>query len=199
MEYIGENFASDPAAGIISQGTVVRVGFTSGRIILDTTTENDELCSHLVTRIAQECASRADVPRLCLTLRWKPPVPLHMADEPAGPAGEMKPLFLEATAVVSALQEVHYANKLSALFDDYCLVCLDPAEDIDLRQGDRDENCVRCLPCSLCEKCRATVEGKQVCLQCIECDEERLLDPSALRRKRLVECNESPVEDGVAS
>jgi hypothetical protein len=33
-----------------------------------------------------------------------------MADESAGPAlpGEMKPLFLVATAVVSALQEVDY-------------------------------------------------------------------------------------------
>jgi hypothetical protein len=100
----------------------------------------------------------------------------------------MKPLFLEATAVVSALQEVDFAplEDMSAGVD-YCLVCLDPAEDIDNRNGERAENCVRCEPCSLCEKCKTTVEGKPVSLQCIECDEERLLNPSALRRKQLVD------------
>jgi hypothetical protein len=187
MNYNRGQFASDSAnlwVYIFSQGTVVRVGYTSGRIILDTTTENDELCSKLVTRIEQECVSREDVPRLCLKLYWKAPAPLPMADESAGPTlpGDSKPRFLEATAVVSALQEVDYAPlKYKALFD-YCLVCLDPAEDIE----DPLSKCSRCGLCSICEKCKATLKGKPVCLDCIERGEERLLDPSAIRRKRLV-------------
>ena len=167
--------------GIISKGTVVQVRLSSSRIILNTTTENDMRCSSLVSRIAQQCAAEEDVPIHCMRLCWEPPSTLCMADESAGPAlpGTMKPLSMAATAVIIALQEEDHERPCDTL--DYCLVCLDP-----VGRGDRDENCVRCTPCSLCEKCVVTVEGKSVCLQCIECYEENLLDAQAFRRKLLV-------------
>ena len=134
----------DPAAGIISQGTLVQVRLSlSGVLILDTTTDKDELCSNLVSRVAQECAATENVPRLCMQFQWKPPVPLRpsgfalMAYESAGQAlpGVMRPLFLEATAVLSAIQDADHELKEAQALIDYCLVCLDPAEDMGPGEG----------------------------------------------------------------
>ena len=110
-----------------------------------------------------------------------------MSDESAGPAfsGKMKPLFMAATALIIALQEENFASFADHAFMDYCCICLDPAEDIDRVDGNRDDNCVRCYPCSLCERCKVTINGQSVCLDCIECYEENLLDARNFRRKQL--------------
>jgi hypothetical protein len=178
----------DPSDGIISKGTVIQVQLLSTRIILSMATKNDERCSSLISRIVQQCATEEEVPRHCIKLRWEPPSLLCLADESAG---LLVCLFMAATAVISALQEEDYENFADRDTMDYCLVCLDPAEDIDLQTGNRDENCVRCIPCSLCEKCKVSVKGKSVCLQCIECSEENLLDAQAFRRK-LLTTDQSP-------
>ena len=181
----------EPSDGIISKGTFIQVKLISTRVILSMTTENDERCSSLISRIVQQCATEEDVPRLCIKLCWEPPRPLRMSDESAGPAfsGKMKPLFMAASALISALQEEDFARVCSDADDhdtmDYCLVCLDPAVDIDLLNGNTDEYCVRCSPCSLCEKCKVSINGQSVCLSCIKCYEENLLDARKFRRKQL--------------
>ena len=59
---------------------------------------------------------------------------------------------------------------------DYCLVCLDPAIDIDEdKNRSREENCIRCIPCSLCDLCKIKTGHSPVCLWCVEEDEIELL------------------------
>ena len=59
---------------------------------------------------------------------------------------------------------------------DYCLVCLDPAIDIDEdKNRSREENCIRCIPCSLCDLCKIKIGHSPVCLWCVEEDEIELL------------------------
>ena len=57
-------------------------------------------------------------------------------------------LLMVARAIVSALQEADYEVCLDEGCS-CCLICLDPAEEVD---GDASVNCVRCSPCLLCEK-----------------------------------------------
>ena len=58
----------------------------------------------------------------------------------------------------------------------YCLVCLDPAVE------DAEVNCIRCDPCSLCERCKVKIGDSNVCLQCIkEAEIGRLSDTQRVR------------------
>ena len=87
-----------------------------------------------------------------------------------------------------------------------CLVCGDPAVDIDgvacggyggrsqtreylpwdllkLKPDlDRDDLCVRCNPCAVCENCRFSVNGKPVCMACLNDSEVAALPASAQKR-----------------
>ena len=59
---------------------------------------------------------------------------------------------------------------------DYCLVCLDPAVDVDeVNNLSREDNCIRCVPCSLCDRCKVKIGDSTVCLDCLEPDEIELL------------------------
>ena len=59
---------------------------------------------------------------------------------------------------------------------DYCLVCLDPAVE------DAEVNCIRCDPCTLCDRCKVKIGDSNVCLQCIKEDEiGRLSDTQRVR------------------
>ena len=87
-----------------------------------------------------------------------------------------------------------------------CLVCGDPTVDIDdvschssvkrspnreylpwdllkLKPDlDRDDLCVRCHPCAVCENCRFDADGKPVCMACLEDYEVTALPASAQKR-----------------
>ena len=55
----------------------------------------------------------------------------------------------------------------SDIFDkDVCCCCRDACADADLFDG-REENCILCYPCFLCEKCSLSYKGKAYCLLCI--------------------------------
>ena len=76
---------------------------------------------------------------------------------------------------------------------DYCLVCLDPALDIDEdKNRSREENCIRCNPCSLCDQCKINIGHAPVCLWCVETDEIELL--SAAERFRYYFVTEEDVQ-----
>ena len=131
---------SNRANGIISRGTIVKVSCASGKIIVDMTLERDELC-----RVLQQCASEEEVPMRCMNLLWNPPIPLRVADMSHSPVPRAVPLLMVAKAIVSALQEADYVVCLDEGCS-CCLICLDPAEEVD---GDASVNCVRCSPCLL--------------------------------------------------
>ena len=76
---------------------------------------------------------------------------------------------------------------------DYCLVCLDPAVDVDEdKNKTREENCIRCYPCSLCDLCKIKIGHSPVCLWCLEADEIQLL--TAAERFRYYFVTEEEVE-----
>jgi hypothetical protein len=178
------------SGGIITQGTTIMVRSTmSGQPILRIVTEIDERYSNLVTRFTQLCAAVLDVPRLSMHLQWKPPVPLHLdVDCDCYQLARYGPLLLEATALITPITEKQYTDFARVQSDrDYCVVCCDPAEDLNNYSRARNENCVRCTPCSLCDKCNVTIVGERVCLCCIESAEEDLLGSVARRRKLLVD------------
>ena len=154
-------------------------------------TEFDERYSNLVTRFTQQCAAVLDVPRLTMHLQWKPPIPLQNVDCDCYQLARYGPLLLEATALITPITGKQYTdfwNHCNVCFDwNYCNVCCDPAEDLNNYSRARNENCVRCTPCSLCDKCNVTIVGERVCLCCIESAEEDLLGSVARRRKLLVD------------
>ena len=183
--------------GIIRQGATIIVRAVSGKIVLRIITEIDERCSKLVNRVLQQCAAVLDVPRLCIHLRWKPPVLLQAIEatcvagfsliEHSPAVAKKETLLMEATAVITHLsEEQHGTCMVAQSVVDYCLVCCDPAEDVDRTHEDRTRNCVRCTPCSLCDKCKVVIEGQSICLWCIEANEEGSMPPEARRRKILV-------------
>ena len=47
---------------------------------------------------------------------------------------------------------------------------------------DRDDLCVRCNPCAVCENCRCNVDGEPVCMVCLRENEVPTLPASAQRR-----------------
>ena len=71
----------DSSDGIITQGTtiIVRAGI-SGKPVLRIITKIDERCSKLVIHVLDQCAAVLDVPRLCIHIRWLPPVPLQIKE-----------------------------------------------------------------------------------------------------------------------
>ena len=64
-----------------------------------------------------------------------------------------------------------------------CLVCLDRAVDyVGNSKDDWKDNCIRCDPCSLCERCKVKIGDSNVCLQCIkEAEIGRLSDTQRVR------------------
>ena len=58
----------------------------------------------------------------------------------------------------------------------FCLVCLDPAVE------DAEVNCIRCDPCTLCDRCKVKIGDSNVCLHCIkEAEIGRLSDTQRVR------------------
>ena len=49
-----------------------------------------------------------------------------------------------------------------------CLCCGDSTQDIDLTDVKRSELCYRCEPCAMCCNCRCMIEGRPVCMACVE-------------------------------
>jgi len=117
-------------------------------------------------------ARMLDVPEVCIALTWSSAV--------------------DATFVICVHDagvdwlEAHGEDSLT------CDTCGDPCDDADLRpeQGPtgiaRDMSCVRCQPCSLCERCSVRVGLDQVCLECITEDEAAGLASGKHRRWRLI-------------
>ena len=62
-------------------------------------------------------------------------------------------------------------------------VTLDRAVDyVGNSKDDWKDNCIRCDPCSLCDRCKVKIGDSNVCLQCIQKDEiERLSDTQRVR------------------
>ena len=74
--------------------------------------------------------------------------------------------------------------------DDFtCDDCGDPCDNADLRMeaNARDQNCVRCNPCSLCTGCSVHIKHAKVCLLCSTDAEAQNLPESKQKRRRLVE------------
>ena len=113
-------------------------------------------------------AWKLDVPEICVVLTWTSSV--------------------TATYVISVhdtgvdwLNE-HDRDNLT------CDACGDSCEDADIRPGanPRDQNCIRCNPCSMCARCSVRIGYAKVCLMCVTDTEAEYLPNTKQRRRRLV-------------
>ena len=113
-------------------------------------------------------ARELDVPAICVVLVW------------ASPGTASYVIGVHATGMA-------WFNGLDR--DDFsCDDCGDPCDDADLRMeaNARDQNCVRCNPCSLCSGCSVHISRAKVCLSCATDTEALELSESKQRRRRLV-------------
>ena len=114
-------------------------------------------------------AWKLDVPEICVVLTWTSSV--------------------TATYVISVHDtgvdwlDEHGDDNLT------CDDCGDACEDADLRleANARDQNCIRCNPCSLCARCSVRIDDAKVCLTCVTDSEAEHLPNIKQRRRRLVE------------
>ena len=179
--------------GVVVHGSLVIVNTMAGRQVLALTTEQDNSLSELIEYCRRKCASNEAIPQVCVGLQWKPPVPIP---SPAGFNLRQK-VRLEATLVPIPIPS---DDEFHTLMDDgtnyQCLVCYDPAIDLDETDIDRSVNCERCYPCTLCDNCKVNLAGVNVCLYCIEPAEVKLIDAGSCRRLNLTDC-EQPVKDAL--
>ena len=117
-------------------------------------------------------ACKLDVPAICVLLTWTSSV--------------------TATYVISVhdtgvdwLNE-HDRDNLT------CDDCGDSCEDADLLLvatgvDPRDQNCIRCQPCSLCARCSVRIGDAKVCLTCMTDTEAEYLPKTKQRRRGLVQ------------
>lgn len=189
--------------GPVVQGSEVTIRAMSGRSILAMETEKTHPISELIEYCRRMCASIEGIPEVCVSLIWKPPVRMQL---PAGfnPVAQFissSPIRMEATMISKKIpDDDDWHERMNDCTDgcmDRCLVCYDPAIDVDdFPAMERSSNCVRCHPCSLCDNCKVLITrcdekggnifSFTVCLQCIEPEEIPLLTEAQASRRSLV-------------
>ena len=114
-------------------------------------------------------ARELDVPAICVILTW----------ESRGAATYV--IGVHATGM-----DWFNAHDPSAFT---CDDCGDPCDDADLsmESNARDQNCVRCNPCSVCTRCSVHIKHDKVCLLCFTDVEAQHLPECKQMRRRLVE------------
>ena len=174
------NVLADVADARVLAGTSVTFRYLSGNVVLQTMVDFDQTRSQLTDHIKILCMENAYIPMTCVRLEWAQPVRLQSPDgfELGQPS-----MHMEGTLVPAAIPEDIVDSNF---VHNTCLVCSDWALDVDVLKIDRSLNCVRCVPCALCDKCRITIAGQPVCLQCLEPSELELLGEKHRRRRSFV-------------
>ena len=167
------NVLADVADARVLAGTSVTIRYLSGNVALQTMVDFDQTRCQLTDHIKLILES-AYIPMKRVRLEWAQPVCLP---SPEGFELGQPSMHMEGTLGTTAILEDYDDNT--------CHVCFDWA----LNVGDGDDrylNCVRCVPDSLCDKCRITIAGQPVCLQCLEPSELELLGEKHRRRRWFV-------------
>ena len=114
-------------------------------------------------------------------------VPLKRAHlERAQPVYLLSPVGLELGQPSIHMDGMLISTAPLELYDDNtCHVCFEWAVNVG-NSDDRYLNCVRCVPDALCNKCRVTLAGQSVCLQCLESSELELIGEKHCRRRMFV-------------
>ena len=117
-------------------------------------------------------ARELDVPAICVILTW--------------------PSRGAATYVIGVHATGMDWFNAHAMDDFTCDTCGDPCDDADLQMvgpgiDARDQNCIRCNPCSLCTGCSVYIKHEKVCLMCSTDTECENFPKSKQKRRRLVE------------
>ena len=137
---------------LVAAGTSVTIRNLTGDVVLQTIVESSQERIVLADHIKQELVRSAYIPHMCIRLEWTQPVCIQ---RPAGFELEQSAMHMEATLVLTAIPaEFDFAD----FVPDTCLVCYEAAIDVDdIDQNLRYANCVRCLPCALCDRCKVTI------------------------------------------
>ena len=101
-------------------------------------------------------AKKRRVPRRCVSLTWS-----KIVQNSDG----LKSVSVEY--VLTPLCEYETED----FGDANCFCCDDPCEDADdfpWTSRSREDNCIRCVPCYLCEECRVRIAAGWCCLYCLE-------------------------------
>ena len=126
------------------------------------------------------------LPHPCISILWHPPQVVH--DE-IHHVGQM---------VLQRLSETDH-ELLSQELGDRCQVCCLPCVDADDQGFDRRLNCVRCLPCCVCDTCRINIPEQSddisCCLLCLEPEEVLLLSSKSQARYQLLVTSDSDLDD----
>ena len=175
------NEFDDVTDALVTAGTSVTIRYLSGDVVLQTIVETSQERTVLTDHIKQECAKSAYIPLMCVGLEWAQPVRIQ---SPVGFELGQSPMHMEATLIPTAIPDdfdpgLYYVP-------DTCVVCYDAALDVDDLRIERSTNCVRCLPCALCDRCKVTIAEQPMCLQCVKPSEMELLSEKHRRRCTLV-------------
>ena len=169
---------------LVSAGSIIEVTRANGDVLHSETLPTEMHVSHLREDTFEACVLTMNIPRAAADL-----VQLPYERRADGTFAVRFCLCYEK------LKDETYErmDELRGNTIDYCLVCLDPAVDIDEDENlSRKENCIRCEPCSLCDLCKIKIGHSPVCLQCVEADEIDLL--SAAERFRYYFVTEEDVQ-----
>ena len=171
---------------VLTAGADVQVYSASGNLEFESTlsqAQNREVyfLAILTILLRQHC-----LPHPCISILWHPPQAVH--DE-IHHVGQM---------VLQRLSETDHMV-LSQELGDRCQVCCLPCVDADDQGFDRRFNCVRCLPCCVCDTCSINIPDKSddipCCLFCLEPQEVRLLSSKSQARYQLLVYPDSDVDD----
>ena len=155
--------------------TIIEIYTVGGTLLFQETLQMNTPFEQIVAEACIQIAKGLHVPQHCLRFVWQPP---SRKDEIMW--------FVAQCCVQKLTEEDHERWEDTGNFST-CMVCLDPADDIDDDPWrDRASNCERCFPCSLCDECKVSVKKGMVCLQCLGPEDEEVLSVIQRRRRDLV-------------
>ena len=169
--------------------------------------------TELINCITTVTAMLLNVPRISITILWRPQSDSPHELVANVVINEMSSWTAPSDELYDARFDSNLLDARTYSFEGLipCRACGDPAVDIDnvcvkgwcrarsekreylpwdllkLRPDlDRDDLCVRCEPPAMCENCRFSVNGKPVCMCCLQDSEVAALPASAQRRYGLL-------------
>ena len=115
------------------------------------------------TAVAKLITKRLAIPNECLSLVWSRPQDQHVILTIV-----LTPLSDEDWEMLDAEVEMKH--------NPACMVCFQPCRDAD-DDDSREQNCVECIPCFLCDRCRVTTtNGTPKCYLCLGPEDRSFLE-----------------------
>ena len=166
-------------------GLRLKVYRPSGELVLGWVLPKLMNAEHLRLAVLYRVAAQERIPRCCVAIVWGQPGIYQQ--------GEITAQFV--TTTLTQEESNKWAEYSDESHDEHglplCMVCYDPCHDADhpFAPRTREDNCIMCTPCFLCEEC--TVQGLQgrLCLLCVQDfpNEMAHLPADAMTRLRMVD------------